>query len=296
MQKKKVLSSTMTENYNNNMKINLVQNGIFPIKTQLEKDSTGYKVPGTIQGEGLFLGTSCIFIRTSGCNLRCSFLGLDGKGSPCDTPYSSHFPEKNLTEISDVVQTVKDNTKDQGIRHVVISGGEPTIQTAALEELVYQLWLEGYLVTIETNATIFSEKLTHYAHLISMSPKLSNSTPWVPNLEGTGIKYNDKWAERHERDRINIKTISEYILATTANCNLYQLKFVVATDDDIREIESILEQLPLYSPEMVYLMPEGVDAETLTARSNWCVEQAIQRGWSFTPRLHVMLWGKNRYV
>ena len=88
------------------MKINLVQGGIFPIKDNLEVDSTGLSVAGTIQGEGKLIGTTCLFIRTSACNLRCAWLGADGQGSPCDTPYSSHKPEKNIMEIDDIIEIV----------------------------------------------------------------------------------------------------------------------------------------------------------------------------------------------
>jgi len=84
------------------MQINLVQGGIFPIKDNLTNDSTGFKYAGTFQGEGKLTGTACLFIRTSACNLRCAWVGLDGKGSPCDTPYSSHNPEKNKMEIDDI--------------------------------------------------------------------------------------------------------------------------------------------------------------------------------------------------
>ena len=59
------------------MKINLVQGGIFPIKDNLTKDSTGFKYSGTFQGEGKLTGTACLFIITSACNLRCAWVGLD---------------------------------------------------------------------------------------------------------------------------------------------------------------------------------------------------------------------------
>ena len=94
------------------MKINLVENGVFPITKDAEGNllegalDTGLSSPGTVQGEGKLLGTSCLFIRTSGCNLRCAWVGADGNGSPCDTPYSSHHAEKNMMEVDDVVKLV----------------------------------------------------------------------------------------------------------------------------------------------------------------------------------------------
>lgn len=278
------------------MKLNLVQGGIFPIKDNLTNDSTGFKYAGTFQGEGKLTGTACLFIRTSACNLRCAWVGLDGKGSPCDTPYSSHKPEKNIMEIDDIIQIVLDNTSSQKIKHIVISGGEPTMQTEALEELLEKLQTLGYHTTIETNATIFSDKIAKHTDLVSMSPKLSTSTPHQANLIDTGITYSEKWADKHEKLRINIPVIQSYITDSKKRVNDFQLKFVVATDQDIVEIEQILEQLDGWEPSDVCLMPEGVDVNTLNSRTGWIAEQALKRGWRFAPRLHIMMFGKNRFV
>ena len=278
------------------MKLNLVNGGIFPIKENLTEDSTGFKYAGTFQGEGKLTGTACLFIRTSACNLRCAWIGLDGKGSPCDTPYSSHKPEKNIMEVDDIIQIVLDNTISQKIKHIVISGGEPTMQTEALEELLEKLQNLGYHTTIETNATIFSDKIAKHTDLVSMSPKLSTSTPHKSNLVDTGIAYNEKWADKHEKLRINIPVIQSYITNSKKLLNDFQLKFVVATDQDILEIEQILEQLTGWEPSDVCLMPEGVDVNTLNSRTGWIAEQALKRGWRFAPRLHIMMFGKNRFV
>ncbi len=278
------------------MKLNLVNGGIFPIKGNLNEDSTGFQYSGTFQGEGKLTGTACLFIRTSACNLRCAWVGLDGNGSLCDTPYSSHNPEKNQMEIDDIVETVLKNTRDQNITHVVISGGEPTMQTDALAELVEKLDNLGYHITIETNATIYNERISKHTHLTSMSPKLASSTPWVANLKNSGVEYKQKWAERHERDRINIPVIQNYILDRNIHGTDFQLKFVIATEQDIEEIENILDQLSGIEPSDVCLMPEGVDVNTLNSRTGWVAEQALKRGWRFCPRLHIMMFGKNRFV
>ena len=278
------------------MKLNLVHGGIFPIKGKLNEDSTGFQYSGTFQGEGKLTGTACLFIRTSACNLRCAWVGLDGNGSLCDTPYSSHNPEKNQMDVEDIVQIVLENTRDQNIDHVVISGGEPTMQTDALVELVQELNSLGYHITIETNTTIYDERISTYSDLMSMSPKLASSTPWVANLKNSGVEYKQKWAERHERDRINIEVMQQYINDRHHHDCDFQLKFVVATEQDIEEIESILSQLTGFNPSDVCLMPEGVDVNTLNSRTGWVAEQALKRGWRFCPRLHIMMFGKNRYV
>lgn len=301
------------------MKINLVQGGIFPIKDNLEKDSTGLSVSGTLQGEGKLIGTTCLFIRTSACNLRCAWLGADGKGSPCDTPYSSHKPEKNIMEVDDIIEIVVENTQPQNIKHIVVSGGEPTMQTEALEELVEKLSFLGYHITIETNGTIFSEKLAKFTDLVSISPKLASSTPFAKHLEGTGIKFSQKWVEKHERDRINILALRNWVTYSKDYGNDFQFKFVISTKEDLQEVEELISDLELTTglkeaeqyadyrqklmdselyiqPSDVCLMPEGVDTDSLDQRTSWMLEEAIKRGWRFTPRLHVQLFGKNRYV
>jgi 7-carboxy-7-deazaguanine synthase len=298
------------------MIINLVQNGIFPISYDKEGNplnqemDTGLKIPGTVQGEGKWIGTSCIFIRTTACNLRCAWVGVDGKGSPCDTPYSSHKPEKNKQEIEDVVTLVKANTNNGAIKHVVVSGGEPTMQTENLEELLKRLTEEGFKTTIETNATIYSDGIAKYTNLCSMSPKLASSTPWEANLVDTGIGFNQKWAERHERDRKNIPVIQSYIdncYEKDENGNIdytkrkqshdFQLKFVVLQEADIEEIENdFLKHLKGVNNDDVCLMPEGVTADDLMTRSYWTIEACIKRGWRFTPRLHALLFGVKRGV
>jgi len=288
------------------MKLNLVVGGIFPIRYDGESnllpkssESTGFECAATFQGEGKLIGTPCLFIRTSSCNLSCAWVGLDGKGSPCDTPYSSHYAEKNLMEIDDIIKIVVNNTLHQNIKYIVVSGGEPTIQTKSLGELLEKLKGIGYHVTLETNATIYDDKIATNTDLISMSPKLSTSTPHKANLIDTGIEYNEKIASKHERLRINVGVIQSYIdkvLSVMDSKKDFQLKFVVSTQQDIEEIEQILEQLHGYNPSDICLMPEGVDVDTLNSRTGWIAEQALMRGWRFSPRLHVMMFGKNRYT
>jgi hypothetical protein len=114
-------------------------------------------------------------------------------------------------EVDDIIRIVLDNTLSQNISHIVISGGEPTMQTESLIDLLKKLKNRGYHTTIETNATLFDKSIPQYTDLVSMSPKLSSSTPWEANLKNSGVIYKKNWAERHERDRINIEAIQQYI-------------------------------------------------------------------------------------
>jgi 7-carboxy-7-deazaguanine synthase len=282
------------------MKINLVENGIFPITKDIEGNvivgalDTGLQISGTVQGEGKLLGTSCLFIRTSGCNLRCAWIGADGNGSPCDTPYSSHHAETNMMEVDDVVQLVHANRGN--MKYVVVSGGEPTMQKGVVE-LLAKLQSIGMHTTIETNATIFNESMARHINLVSMSPKLASSTPHEANLKNTGIDYSEHWAKKHESKRRNIEVIQKYIDAAKLYDNDFQLKFVVQNPGDIEEIENdFLAHLTGWTADDVVLMPEGTSSDMLADRSYWAIEAAINKGWRFTPRLHIELFGKARAV
>jgi len=282
------------------MKINLVENGIFPITKDIDGNvinvtlDTGLTLSGTVQGEGKLLGTSCLFIRTSGCNLRCAWVGADGNGSPCDTPYSSHHAESNMMEIDDVVGVVKHNIGN--MTHIVVSGGEPTMQKG-LAELLEKLRALGLHTTIETNATIFNDDVAKNTSLVSMSPKLESSTPYRQNLKNTGIEYSEHWERKHATKRRNVQVIQQYIHESRNYGNDFQLKFVVQNPADIQEIENdFLNQLTGWVPDDIVLMPEGTSSDMLADRSYWAIEAAIERGWRFTPRLHIELFGKARAV
>lgn len=306
------------------MKINLVNNGIFPItkdkdgKLLSDLPDTGYTIAGTIQGEGALTGAPSLFIRTSGCNLRCIFRDDKGGATPCDTSYSSHYAEKNMTEIEDIISIIKHNQGN--IKHVIVSGGEPTLQHEALAELLKQLQALGLHTTIETNATIFTREIAEHTNLISMSPKLRSSNPTADGVNlassiDNKITYNAKWEAKHERDRKNIEVIQQYIdscykldslaLASSGirepNYNArkpdksFQLKFVVSCTEDLLEIEEeFIQHLQGVELIDIMLMPEGITVDELMERGKWVVAEAIKRGWRFTPRLHTLLWGLKR--
>ncbi len=216
----------------------------------------------SVQGEGMLMGMPSVFVRTSGCNLRCHF---------CDTPYTSWNPEGENLELQTVMMQVA------GFRcsHAVVTGGEPMI-APQIDELCKLLKTEQHHITIETAATVFKPI---QADLISLSPKLSNSTP----AAGTG------WAERHERDRINIPVIRQFL--DNYEC---QFKWVIDQPGDIDEVQAILAQLPVVPKERLFLMPQAVDIATLAQKGRWIAEICKQKGYRFGPRLHIDLWGHTR--
>ncbi len=220
----------------------------------------------SIQGEGELTGTPSVFIRTSGCNLRCDW---------CDTPYASWEPEGDEFSIEEIIEEVNKHPAN----HCVITGGEPMI-AKGIGELAAKLKQLEKHITIETAATVSPDNIP--CDLASISPKLGNSTP-PENRAGP-------WTERHEKTRLQHGIIREWL-----NQYTYQLKFVATGETDLAEIKELLEALE-YSvpPGKVLLMPEGTDAETLEKRKDTLTEICDREGYRYCNRLHIELFGNTR--
>jgi 7-carboxy-7-deazaguanine synthase len=165
-----------------------------------------------------------------------------------------------------------------GAKHVVLTGGEPMIMPQIVQ-LCAALKAKGHHLTMETAGTVYQQVAIDLA---SISPKLSNSTP----LQRDGGRF----AVAHERQRLNIGVIQRFIDTAPD----HQLKFVVASEADLAEIEAILRPLRGWRREDVLLMPEGTDPATLDSRAGWIAEVCKRSGYRYCPRLHVMLYGNQR--
>jgi 7-carboxy-7-deazaguanine synthase len=216
----------------------------------------------SVQGEGSLVGVPSVFVRTSGCNLRCSW---------CDTPYTSWHPEGAEMDIDQILAHAD---RFPSARHVVITGGEPMIapEIVELSERFHEL---GLHITIETAGTVFAPVV---CDLISVSPKLANSTP-----EGV-------FRAQHERLRLQPDVLRRLIAGFD-----YQLKFVVAKETDIAEVIETVALLGAPADKVI-LMPEGITADVLDERGAWISEICKDRGYRFSPRLHIHLYGNRRGV
>jgi 7-carboxy-7-deazaguanine synthase len=219
----------------------------------------------SIQGEGTLAGVPSVFVRTSGCNLRCYW---------CDTPYTSWKPEGREIEIGEILSAVG----AYPAAHVVVTGGEPMI-AEGIVELTERLKEAGLHITIETAGTVEKPVI---CDLMSVSPKLANSTP--REREGGG------WAAQHDRLRYQPQ-----VLRKLMGDYEYQLKFVVARPEDLAEIEVMIDETGADRGRVV-LMPEGIDAATLQERARWLVEICKRENFRYGPRLHIDLFGNLRGV
>ena len=224
----------------------------------------------SLQGEGKLTGVPSVFIRTSGCNLRCWF---------CDSYHTSWEPTGAWLTVEEILEEVQSYEEAD---HVVLTGGEPMIHEESVR-LLEELAAHGYHTTVETNGTIYREAPIDLA---SISPKLASSTP-TSELDPKG---DGEWAAKHERQRIDIDALSNLIDTSDS-----QLKFVITGSDDLPEIEALLEELRAATRaaipnEDVLLMPEGATTDALEKNRGEVAELAMAHGYRYTPRLHVDLW------
>ncbi len=283
----------------------------------------------SVQGEGKFVGVPSVFLRTFGCNFRCMNFGLP-RGEPmrdekqkagnryndevlgllekkvhettqvfedlpiihtgCDT-YASIYPEfkhfNRQAEVEEVVEHLlsltpngkwtQDNGQDI---HLIMTGGEPLLawQRLYIELFEHPRMQDLKNVTFETNTTQkLHEEFRNYLNnqdrfevTWSCSPKLSVSgEPW-----DTSIKP---------------EVASDY--NSIQGSNLY-LKFVVADRTDIDEAGRAVDEYRSAGVDCpVYLMPLGGRSEEYNLNVQEVANICMEKGWRFTPRLHISLFG-----
>ncbi len=216
----------------------------------------------SIQGEGPNFGKPAIFLRTAQCNLKCVW---------CDTKYTWDWKnydfQKEVKEMT--IDEVKDAILDLEIKHLVITGGEPLLQQDDLADLLSFLKPDFY-VEVETNCTILPNKmLTDLIDQWNVSPKTKNS--------GNPLEL----CENNE---------CYYFFANQENCFF---KYVVENESDIPEIKKFVTKYNI--PEnRVQLMTQASTKEEISMKEKSISELAKLHNFSFSPRLHVAMWGAQR--
>lgn len=215
----------------------------------------------TFQGEGKSLGMPCVFLRLSGCNLSCVW---------CDTPYTWDWtrfdPKKEIHPMG--IEDVAEKLEFYHCRNLVISGGEPLLQSKALVQLVDLLRSrDKWHIEIETAGTVIP--VSDFADQYNVSLKLSHS--------GNELK------KRYRPDAIQW-------FAANSKVNF---KFVVASLVDFMEIDNMVYKFKL---KPVYIMPEGIKADVLQEHLSGIIKAALGRGYYITTRLQILAYGNQRGI
>lgn len=228
----------------------------------------------TLQGEGKFLGVPSYFVRTTGCNLRCVWKNPDNSVTLCDTPYTSFRPEKGYAVTAvDILRKMQSLPTN----HIVLTGGEPTIQPDA-EEIVQYLGLKGFQVTVETNGTKFMDAPKAF---MSISPKLKSSYGAQPGTE------------EHKLHTANNHFV--FVLQQYTQKNDYQVKFVYNEPEDFKQITQLQRQLDIPQTN-VYVMPQGVSQVQFQERQKQLFNLCMEAGYNYTPRMHIDIFGNKRGI
>ncbi len=212
----------------------------------------------SLQGEGFLAGVPSVFVRLAGCPLRCKW---------CDTKYAWEKQAGRHYGVTEIVQTIQQNYS----KFVVITGGEPMINSD-LPKLLKKLKDLDKHITIETAGIAYIPDIP--CDLMSISPKLSNSTPADPKL-----------SKIHEDSRLDVAVLRELI-----DNYQYQLKFVVDSEGDLSEIRQTIEEIGNVNPEKVMLMPQAATRDELLAKSPTIADMCKSTGFTFCQRLQILLW------
>ncbi|ANY19924.1 7-carboxy-7-deazaguanine synthase [Tsuneonella dongtanensis] len=234
-------------------------------------DTGGPEIFASLQGEGPSAGKPCSFIRLSRCNLACVW---------CDTAYTWRFAGDNRPHRDGVAYDRKANQVSLSPleaaraidrlapRRLVITGGEPLLQAAALAEMA--LLLPDHAIEVETNGTVEpSAKFDAFVEQYTVSPKLA-----------------------HSGNPADLALPPERLAAWAADTRAW-FKFVIAAPEDVAEVRALCDvhHIPAYR---VFLMPEGTDSATLRAREQWLAPLCVEHGYRLSDRLHIHLYGDTR--
>ncbi len=217
----------------------------------------------SLQGEGVSIGKPSVFLRLAMCNLTCTW---------CDTAYTwdwqRYDPKSEVMELS--AEEARRDILAFGCRHLVVTGGEPLLQQGPLTPLLSSLKGEGFSFEVETNGSVAPDtRLRETVDQWNVSPKLASSG-----------------------NALGRREVPEALECFAALPNAY-FKFVIVERGDLSEVTDLVQRYGLPG-DRVILMPEGRDPETLGCRGRWLSQAAVDHGFRFTPRLHILLWGDVR--
>ena len=195
----------------------------------------------SIEGEGIEIGKPEAFIRLAGCNLRCEW---------CDTKYTwSNGEEMSIEEIIQEVRRYP-------CKNISITGGEPLLQRKELIELIKRFRERNYWIQLNTNGTIFDQRVFESVDLITMDCKCPSSKmkSKLKVLEKTkelfGFKTQFKFVISNEEDyeyakmviRSHLQDVLGIVFQPEWNSRKFAEKLVDFVKRDNLQVRVILQQ------------------------------------------------------
>lgn len=204
-------------------------------------------------------GRPAVFVRTAGCNLRCTW---------CDTKYAQDDVGKDISE-RDVANKIIHLVGLNDCKLVVFTGGEPLLQSEAIDRVIEKLPY-GVEFDFETNGTLFaiSKHLDNRLIRYIISPKLSNA--------GVDYTLDDRW--------INF-----------VHLNVVDFKFVVSSHEDVEEVKKFNMRYGI-PHDKVWLMPECTTSIKHFNKWREVFDWSIENRYNASPRLQVMAHDSKRGI
>lgn len=238
-----------------------------------------------VQSEGSRAGYPTVVIRTTGCTHRCHF----GEGGWCDSWYTSIHPEKGKYTFNDIIKIYN---KNPHIKEMMLTGGSPSMHGDLVNELTWLAKAFDFFITMETEGSHFLE--TDFPiHLLSISPKFSNTIPKLGISTPQGVIVDDKMVNQHNKFRLNYDVIRKSINYHQD----YHLKPVWDGEDQValKEILEFIYQMNI-PKEKVYFMPAGDTREALFKSYPKLFDWVRDNGYRLTWRPHIMAFQDAREV
>jgi len=272
------------------------------------------------QGEGRFIGVPSVFLRTFGCNFTCAGFGckpgelstgadevaqvvhlfdrfedLPLVETGCDSYASWHPDFKHLSptyttsEVVDKMTALTPNRRwiqtNGNDVHLVITGGEPLLGWQKMyPELLENANMNDLKnLTFETNGTQklqadFEEFLCNWRDNWNEGPKREITFSVSPKLSASGEKWED--------------AICPAIVADYQRVGTVYLKFVVETEEHFAEVDRAVAEFRAGGfTGVVYVMPQGGVVAPYEQNRVRVADWAMTKGYYYSPRLHVDLWG-----
>jgi len=237
------------------------------------------------QSEGSRAGLPTVVVRTTACSHRCWF----GEGGWCDSWYTSIHPEKGTFSFNDIIKIYDENPH---IKEMMLTGGSPTLQGTLVNELTHFCNSRKIILTIETEGSHFLE--TDYPiDLISLSPKFSNSVPQLGIPTPQGKIVDDKFIKQHNKLRLNKEAIKNTLLYHKDYH--YKPVWIPGDEKSFKEIEDFRVEMNI-PKNKTWLMPGGSTREELIPHYAETIDRALEIGYNFCPRAHIIAFCDKRGV